>query len=276
MALPIIDNWQSYFEHMDEGLGSSYERIILNQKLFEIADTYGIESVLEAPSFGFTGISGINSIALAQNGMQVTILDHHYHRLEKIKKMWDLTDTEVKVLFNDDYSQLPFGDDSFDMSWNFSALWFVTNLAAFLRELDRTTKRVILLCVPNRSGLGFISQKILTKQRDMAYCYDNIKPKKFIPILRKMKWELLDSDFIDCPPWPDIGMSKEDFLKKFGLSSLVGEQKDSFSIMEFYRGRDRGFTDKMLSYSWFEHKVPGIIKLFWAHHRYYLFIKKKQ
>lgn len=275
MAIPIIESWQSYFEHMDEGLGSSYERIILNRKLNEIAETYGIKSVLETPCFGFTGISGINSISMAQNGMRVTILDHHRHRLEKIKRMWEMTDTEVEALFHENYSQLPFEDDSFDMSWNFSALWFVKSLEDFLKELDRITKKVIFLCVPNRSGLGFISQRLLTKQQNKTYCYDNIKPKKIIPILKKLAWEQVESDYIDCPPWPDIGMSKEDFLKKFGLGSVVGEKKDSFSILDFYSGKDPEFVNKMLAYSWFEQKAPGLVKLFWAHHRYYLFIKKK-
>lgn len=36
MAIPIINNWRSYFEHGDEGLGSSYERIILNNVLLDV------------------------------------------------------------------------------------------------------------------------------------------------------------------------------------------------------------------------------------------------
>ena len=33
MAVPIINDWVKYYTNPDEGLGSSYERIVLNQLL---------------------------------------------------------------------------------------------------------------------------------------------------------------------------------------------------------------------------------------------------
>ena len=65
MAIAILDRWRFYFDvNRAEGLGSSYERVVLNRKLDDIRQQYHISTVLEAPAFGFTGLSGINSMDL--------------------------------------------------------------------------------------------------------------------------------------------------------------------------------------------------------------------
>ena len=161
MAIPIIKNWERYFTNTDEGLGSSYERIILNNKLESICKHFNISTILEAPSFGFTGLSGINSMNLAKDGKLITLVDNDKNRIELIEETWKEIKLPIKIEFSNNFISLPFADGSFDLSWNFSALWFVDDLSGFLKELTRVTSQAILLCVPNRSGLGYISQKIL-------------------------------------------------------------------------------------------------------------------
>ena len=55
------------------------------------------------------------------------------------------------------------------MSWNFSALWFVKDLKKFLYELTRVTDKVIFLSVPNRSGIGYLTQKYSGKKDMKKY-----------------------------------------------------------------------------------------------------------
>ena len=89
-------------------------------------------------------------------------------------------------------------------------------------------------------------------------------------------WMLLKDSFIDCPPWPDIGMNKELFIAK-----LIGKQpspkatspKESISIMPYYEGKDPGFQERMLHFSWLERIAPNFFKQYWAHHRYLAFIR---
>jgi hypothetical protein len=214
MAIPILKNWERYFTNNDEGLGSSYERIVLNNKLESICKHFNISSVLETPSFGFTGLSGINSIALAKNGKNITIVDNDEKRIELISKTWKKLSLPVKIEYSNKFSSLPFINNSFDLSWNFSALWFVDDLSIFLKELTRVTSQVILLSVPNRSGIGYISQKILGYKELKKYLKEeNILPKNIKKEMKNNGWLLIDSNYIDCPPWPDIGMPKEKFLK---------------------------------------------------------------
>jgi hypothetical protein len=272
MAIPIINNWKKYFSDPDEGLGSSYERVILNRKLREIAKKYKVTNILEAPIFGFTGITGINSVDLAKNGRKITLLDHNEERLSLVENIWKIIGQQVAFKLQNSYNFLDFEDNNFDMSWNFSALWFVSELTQFIDELTRVTKKVIFICVPNRNGLGYISQKHSADMENIADFYPhNINPQNFIPLLEQRGWKLQDSDFIDCPPWPDIGMPKLDFLKKFKLDKFVKTEHVPVSILDYYQNKDDYFVYKMLKYSWMEAYAPSFLKMFWAHHKYYLF-----
>ena len=104
MAIPIINNWESYFHHPDEGLGSSYERVILNDILLEIVKRYQIDSVLESPAFGFTGLSGINLMELARQGIRISLEDHDASRLELIRGLWKQAQLPLDSRFNPDYT----------------------------------------------------------------------------------------------------------------------------------------------------------------------------
>ena len=278
MAIPILKNWKKYFTNTDEGLGSSYERIVLNNKLETICKHFNISSVLEVPSFGFTGLSGINSIGLAKDGKIITLLDNDEDRIKLIEKVWEKMKLPLNIEYSKEFNSLPFADDSFDLSWNFSALWFVDDLPDFLNELTRVTSQAILLSVPNRSGMGYISQKILGhKELKKQLKEENILPNNIKREMKNNGWILIDSNYIDCPPWPDIGMPKEKFLKIFGLSWLIKKKEHiPMTIMDYYDGKDPDFSEKMMSHFWFEKKAPKIIKTFWAHHKYFLFIPIKQ
>jgi len=276
MAIPIINNWQTYFSNFDEGLGSSYERIILNKKLELICKHFKIKSILEAPSFGFTGLSGINSMGLAKSGKKITLLDNNEKRIELIKKIWSDLNLTLSIDISKDFGSLSFADNSFDMSWNFSALWFVQDISKFLDELTRVTSKAILLSVPNRNGLGYISQKILgSKELKEQIKEENILPKNIKHEMKNNNWVLIDSNYIDCPPWPDIGMPKAKFLKSLGLNWLIKEKEhEPISIIKYYRDDDPDFKEKMLKHYWFEKIAPKFIKFFWAHHKYFLFVPK--
>lgn len=278
MAIPILHMWQRYFdENRDEGLGSSYERIILNNKMESICEQFHVKKILEAPSFGFTGLSGINSLGLAQKGRSVSVLDHDVERLEKIQAIWAEAGQALDGYHVSDYSILPFPDQQFDLSWNFSALWFVSDLDKFLQELTRVTSKVIVLAVPNRRGLGYISQKLAGKEDLKKYLKERfIIPKNFKIIMTRLGWNLQEWNYIDCPPWPDIGMPKEKFLAGLGLKWLLPKEKEKkapLTIMDYYAGKDEDFPKKMMQHYWLEKKAPRFLKMFWAHHRYFIFIK---
>jgi len=87
----------------------------------------------------------------------------------------------------------------------------------------------------------------------------------------------VDSGYFDCPPWPDIGMTKEELLKKWfpqlPISKIFKEQPDKelSSILDYYSGKDPDFAPRMRRYQWLEKTAPDAFKKVWAHHYYMIF-----
>jgi hypothetical protein len=280
MAIPILHFWENYYENPDEGLGSTYERFIINRILFKTVKHFKIKSVLETPSFGFTGLSGINSMYIAKQDCNITIMHHNQKRLDYIQRTWKDLELPFTGIYTEDYSSLPFEEKTFDMSWNFSALWFVNDLSVFLKELDRVSKKVILLMVPNQTGIGYLQQKYFGQDDLKKYLNeDYIKVHHIKSEMKKLKWKLLSHELLDCPLWPDIGMSKEDFLKKLKLSFLLPKKpsahikKEPVSILDYYSGKRPDMPKDFEKFEFFEKNAPHTFKKIWAHHQYLLFVR---
>ncbi|MBW6514511.1 MAG: class I SAM-dependent methyltransferase [Candidatus Syntrophosphaera sp.] len=280
MAIPIINAWEKFFSNPHEGLGSSYERVILNAMLRRVADQYGVRSVLESPSFGFTGISGINLLDLADAGIAVTLEDDDPQRLDLVKEVWERLGRPLTARHNPDFHGLDWPDKAFDMSFSFSALWFVPNLKSWLAELSRVTGKVIFLSVPNRTGLGYKLQlKDYSAGKYPGLRIGNIDPPSIISLLASQGWELRSAGYFDCPPWPDIGMTKEELLKKWFPrlpikdSSAAKDAGQTISILGLYNGKDPCFAYRMKRFQWFEKLAPVAVKRIWAHHFHMVFAR---
>jgi len=119
----VEPGWKRYLSDYNEGLGLVYERFVLNDFLLALRKEFGFESVLEAPLFGMAGVSGINSVALAQSGAELTLVDDHAGRLAAIERIWGDLDLSARFVHHTDWQQLPFAGESFDLAWNWAALW---------------------------------------------------------------------------------------------------------------------------------------------------------
>src|SRR5512139_1223747 len=119
--------WQRYLTDYNEGLGLVYERFVLNDFLLALREEHGIESVLEAPLFGMAGVSGINSVALAQAGAGVTLLDENAERLAAVERIWSELNLSARFGYQVDWGCLPFPGNTFDLAWNWAALWHLSD-----------------------------------------------------------------------------------------------------------------------------------------------------
>lgn len=269
----ITENWRRYFDEQDEGLGTTYERFILHRYFEKLRQEYVIQSVLETPSFGMTGVSGINSLWWASQRIDVTVIDNVEERLRLVEKVWEEVSLKANfVLIKDGHRSLPFMDRSFDMSWNFASLWLVPDLNIYLRELARVTKRVIFICVPNTANISsFISTSLLGDNRGAN---NSKRTAELQSIITNLGWDLQDHGYFDVPPWPDIAMKKEDLLRKIGLTriahSLENRKQVPLCILDYFSGRNPRMEADILKYSFLENG-PSLLKRFWAHHQYYVF-----
>ena len=81
----------------DEGLGTVYERFLLNYIFDRLTKQFEIKKILEYPIYGMTGVDGINSVHLAQKGVNVTLVDFDKDRMEKVKNYWKVLKLENKL-----------------------------------------------------------------------------------------------------------------------------------------------------------------------------------
>ena len=275
--LPIMDNWEDYFYNPYEGLGTSYERFILHNLFKDIDTEFSIKSVLETPSFGMTGISGINSIWWSGQGKKVVISDNNKKRIEFIKNTWINLNYPVLPILSENQI-MPYKNGSIDLLWNFSALWFLQDLSEFAELAQKIAKKVIFICVPNNLGIGYqIRKKLLNIPERINL--DFIKPKVIKNSFTGNGWGLWKQGLFDVPPWPDIPMKKEDLLEKFHLGFLLktkteksnmDQSSSPVSILDFFRNKKPEMEEEVLRYGFLE-KFPYPFKLVWGHHRYFIF-----
>ncbi len=265
----IRSNWRHYFEDHHEGLGTTYERFILHRFFIELEARFALKSVLEAPLFGMTGVSGINSLWWAHHGIPVTLLDDHEERIRLVRDLWRNNGYDVEVVGVPSFRSLPFEDRTFDLSWNFAALWFVPELEPFLRELCRLTRKVIMICIPNPWGIGHMLRFAGKKAQCAGLYLDNLRPEVIIDTMERLGWRRLKQAYFDVPPWPDIAMKKEDLLKRVGFGRSSPSQPckpaECLCILDYYNGTKPDMESDVLKLAFLEN-APEFVQRFWAHH----------
>jgi len=277
--LPILDTWPDYFINPDEGLGTTYERFILQHLFQEIDINFKIDSVLETPAFGMTGISGINSLWWSKAGKKVTLTDTEPDRLNRIQKVWIQLGLPVQTVLCSE-RELPFAAGSYDLVWNFASLWFLNDLDYFAVQVKNIAGKIIFICVPNARGLGFRLRKYFTRLPADLHL-ENIRPQRIRRVFDGQGWKLHKQGIFDVPPWPDIPMKKEDLMQKLHLGfllKLVNRQDSSTpagrqsNILDYFAGKNNNLEKEILRYSWFEN-FPKPFRLLWGHHLFFIFKK---
>lgn len=270
----VLNHWPDYFRDRNEGLGTTYERFVLHRHFERLNEELEITSLLECPSFGMTGVSGINSMWWATQGIPVTVVDDDRRRLDMIEEVWQEVCLEAETVWCDpNYDKLPFEDGAFDLGWNFAALIFVRDFRPLVTEMTRVVKKAIVICIPNRSN-PFVSLRIRKARGRQGLYYHNARRREIVEFLAGLNWRERRNLSFDVPPWPDIAMNKEDLLKKVGLgwlaNSMARRGGPPMCILDYFAGRADSMPDAVLRLDWLE-RLPERIRRYWAHHQMMLF-----
>lgn len=281
--------WKRYLTDYNEGLGLVYERFVLNDFLLALRQEYGLEAVLEAPLFGMAGVSGINSVALAQAGARISLADDHAERLDAVERIWGELNLSAQFIHHTDWTRLPFPDDSFDLAWNWAALWYLSDgtvqsaetPSSLLRELVRVSKRVIFVAMPNRVQVGYLARKYLLEREFVNHVDEGWADiGRVRRVLEDAGVRIVRQGVLDVPPWPDTVMPASQVLRRLGIRSkrLEGQfSGDSWqwSTMSYYLGQQPELRERVMRYAWLDRApIPWRLKAVWAHHRYVLGIKQ--
>ena len=274
------NTWRKYLTDYNEGLGLVYERFVLNDFLTTLRQRYHLKSVLEAPLYGMAGVSGINDVVLAQQGMDVTLVDDNLERLRGVQRIWseDLH-LPVNLVYNppERWHDLPFADGSFDLTWQWAGLWYIENPAGLLRELVRTSQNLVFVAMPNNLQVGYWLRKLVI-DRDFFATHDEqwTDISRIRNILEREGVEIIEEGVLDTPPWPDTVMPANEVLKRLGIRSKELEEQFTgdnwqWSTMAYYLGQEPDLYERVIKYAWLDHaELPWQAKAIWAHHRYLL------
>ena len=280
--------WKHYLTDYNEGLGVVYERLVLNDFLAALQKQYAIGTVLEAPLFGMAGVSGINSVILAQGGAKVTLLDDNAERLTGVQRLWGELGLPAQCLLHQGWERLPFEDGSFDLAWNWAALWHLSGgtsdagerPAALLRELARVSRRVVFVAMPNRAQVGYLLRKYLLERDFVRYVDEGWADiRRVRRVLESARVCIVREGVLDVPPWPDTVMPVADVLKQLGIRSKKLEGRFSakswrWSTMAYYLGEQPETYGRVMRYAWLDHaRLPWRLKAVWAHHHFLLGLK---
>jgi hypothetical protein len=280
--------WKRYLTDYNEGLGLVYERFVLNDFLLALRQEYGLDSVLEAPLFGMAGVSGINSVALAQAGAAVTLVDEHAERLAAVERIWGELDLAANFAHHTGWGELPFPDDAFDLAWNWAALWHLSDGSpggtqrpeALLRELVRVSRRVVFVAMPNRVQVGYLLRKHVLERDFVDYVDEEWADiGRVRRVLEETGVRIVRQGVLDVPPWPDTVMPASEVLERLGIRSKKLEGQFSgdswqWSTMAYYLGQQPELYDRVMRYAWLDRApIPWRLKAVWAHHRYVVGLK---
>jgi len=281
--------WKHFLTDYNEGLGLVYERFVLNDFLLELKQAHSIETVIEAPLFGMAGVSGINSVALAQAGAQVTLVDDHAERLAAVERIWGELGLPARCVHHVDWARLPFPEDAFDLAWNWAALWHLPDgssggreaPADLLRELVRVSRRAVFVAMPNRVQVGYLLRKYVLERDFVDYVDESWADiGRVRRVLEEAGVRIVGQGVLDVPPWPDTVMPAAEVLKRLGIRSQKLEGQFSgdawqWSTMAYYLGEQPDLYDRVMRYAWLDRApISWRIKAIWAHHRYVVGIKE--
>jgi SAM-dependent methyltransferase len=273
--------WRKYLTNWNEGLGVVYERFVLNDYLDQLVDRYQIQTALEAPLYGMAGVSGINSVRLAERGCAVTLVDTMAERLKGVKEIWARLRLPATFLYHRNFERLPFADNSFDLAWEWAGLWYLPNAGALLKELARVSRRLVFVAMPNNIQVGYLLRKYIIDRNFFPTVDERwVQMGRIKKILKVAGVEFIDEGVLDVPPWPDTVMPAAEVLKRLGIKSqklnaqFTGEQW-TWNTMAYYLGEQPELRDKVMKYAWLDHApIPWQLKSIWAHHRYVLGLVK--
>jgi SAM-dependent methyltransferase len=272
-----VERWQKYLTDYNEGLGLVYERFVLNDYLDRIVNQHNILTVLEAPILGMAGVSGINSVRLAQRGCAVTLVDENAERLRGIERIWSELQLRATFTHHTDFARLPFDDHSFDLTWEWAGLWYLPSAEALLRELARVSRKLVFVAMPNRVQVGYLMRKYLLERDFVNYVDESWADiNRIKKILRDANVQFIDEGVLDVPPWPDTVMPASQVLQRLGIKSKKLDSQFTgagwnWSTMDYYLGRRPELKARIDRYTFLEHApLPWQIKAIWAHHRYVL------
>jgi SAM-dependent methyltransferase len=261
---------------LDEGIGTAYERVVIDDYFRKLQAERGIQTVLESPADGVTGVPGINSLEFARNGGEVWLANPSQGMLDSARHVWEqhgLVDcvhfTRCKV------DEIPFDDGAFDLVWNYCMFERFRNPASLVAEMKRVSRRYVMIMIQNFHNLGTPIHKVYHAVCNLEWDHGHNRQMTLSAIREGVCDQGLrveNEGAIDIPPWMDTwDMPLRGVLKR--LLAAFGQEWDwrTETRQTSRDGRNSRTVNFLRSV---EMNLPEWFRRFQAHHLYVLARKR--
>lgn len=231
-----------------EGFGAVYERIMLGRLLKQLVTRYKIHSVLE---YRCPITKGYDNLALLDR-CNVTIADkNHLTR----QSLWVFEKRPRFVALRN-------LKEKFDLVWNFA---LVQQNPELIDKMKKYSQKYILVFTPNFLNIGspiHYCLHFLSKSRCRHAERGQIKlriPWGLKNLFMKKGLKILESGFVDLPPWPDTAFSLREVKKILGFKPKRNQS--------WFPREPKKILEKIEKLSFLEkNSLLFIFKLFFSHH----------
>lgn len=257
---------------LDEGIGTVYERMVIDNYFRKLQADRGINTILESPTDGVTGVPGINSLEFARNGGRIWLTNPSQKMLDSAKRVWEQQQMVDQVQFTRcEVDDTPFDDGTFDLVWNYCIFERFRDPAPLVREMKRVSREYVLIMTQNANNFGTFFHKVYHNLADLNWDHGASRQMTFGAIRRAILnqgLEIEEEGSIDIPPWMDTwDMPIRGVLKD--LLAIFGKEWDwrIENSEEPVNGKTSWVMDFLCS---IEASLPEWFRRFQAHHLYVL------
>lgn len=247
----------------DRGLGTAYERYCFYQRLDAIAREYDVASMLEGPVDGMAGVAGVHGVGLAARGVEVTSAVPTEAHAEVARAIYEGAPTaRVVVAGEADVASLPRAD----LVLCYHALSFVEDWRAYLADVARLAKKVLVVAVCNPDNWGVALIRAAARIRGVSGAEAPESWRK--DVLGPELWRhgrVRDHLYFDCPWWPDLqvspGQTLADRVKKLlgrGAFKFTDTHEEAQVAERFVYGPGR--WPYFGGPGWQEELLPALLK----------------
>ena len=265
-------------EGRDEGLGTVYERVLINRYLLDLTERDGLTKILEHPADGVTGVIGCNSLALGENGRRVSLANPVPDALTVARGHWEDAGAKPAGLIASDLDAFPFAEGAFDLVWNFCIFERFVHPEVLLAEMARVSNRYVLLMTQNCWNVGtplHALYHLLVRQPWNHGKVSMMMAGAAKKACANVGLNVVECGPIDTPPWVDTwDMPMRGYLK--ALLGLFGKKWEWETPGESQSASEEGSAAdgklvKLLT--WVEDNLPRWT-VFWKTHHWYILAEK--
>ena len=203
-----------------EVFGVTYDRYVLFQHHHILTRQLGLKKIVDMPSHGAKAAGSLYSIGFAHAGCDVTLVNPELEMMYGWKKL--NLQNQVTTVSDENVCKTRFSDNEFDLAFNFVTWTELENPLAYLAEMKRIAKHVLLVTCNNFQP-GYPWHRLLHEIFGFEWNhgkneYNHITRVR--KLFRQTGLNIKEYGAIDTPGWPDPSGPRDVRLhRRFGSKS---------------------------------------------------------